>query len=36
MKHYQAVVIGAGCAGLGAAIALKQKGHPGCCDPGKR
>ena len=26
MKHYQAVVIGAGCAGLGAAVALKQKG----------
>jgi len=26
MKHYQAVVIGAGCAGLGAAIALKEKG----------
>ena len=26
MKHYQAVVIGAGCAGLGAAVALKQNG----------
>ena len=26
MKHYQAVVLGAGCAGLGAAVALKQKG----------
>ncbi len=26
MKHYQAVVIGAGCAGLAAAIALKKNG----------